>query len=67
MLLLLEFLEMIWLCVVVVDMSLEEMKKYRWVINYKINKCHVGSIIALQFSNDFFLVQRLVFEETLCN
>jgi len=34
---LLEFSEMIWLCVVVAGMSLEEKKKYIWVFNCKIN------------------------------
>jgi len=31
------FLEMLCMCVVLVDMSLEEKKKYRWIFNCNIN------------------------------
>jgi len=31
------FLKMLCMCVVLVDMSLEEKKKYRWIFNCNIN------------------------------
>lgn len=40
---------MILLWIFVVDMSLEEMTKYKWVKNCNINKCNGGSIIASKF------------------